>query len=66
MGIVQSCLLVDGVLYAVVAMLRADGVHTSHWGMWFPTPAYEVWLAADLMLCVAWKHTADGALLVLR
>ena len=65
-GLVQACLLVDGALYAVVETLRKQGAHTAHWGLWLSTSAHEVWIAASLKLCVAWKPAAGGAVLVLR
>ena len=65
-GIVQACLLVSGVLHAVVENLSQQGNHTIHWGLWRPSSTYEVWVAAPLTQSVAWRPADDGATLVLR
>lgn len=64
-GLVQTCLLIDGVLYAVVEILRRQGAHTANWGLWSATSVYAIWVASGLKLCVAWKAAPHAAVLVL-
>jgi hypothetical protein len=65
-GRVESCLAITGTLCVAVESLRPVGHQELHWGCWSPAGDYEIWMAASLQLCLAWKPAENGCLLVLR
>jgi hypothetical protein len=66
LGRIESCLAVNGTLCVAAESLRPVGEHTLHWGCWSPGGDYELWIAASLQLCLAWKPADHGTVLVLR
>lgn len=65
-GRVESCLAIGGILCVAIESLRRVGEHTLHWGCWVATGEYQVWIAASVQLCLAWKPAEHGCVLVLR
>jgi hypothetical protein len=59
-------LAITGTLCVAVESLRPVGHQELYWGCWSPAGDYEIWMAASLQLCLAWKPAENGCLLVLR
>lgn len=65
-GKVTACLLVGGILHAVVDSFTKEGNHTLHWGRWRMSGEQAVWIAASLHHCMAWRPALNDTVLVLR
>lgn len=65
-GRVESCLAIDGILCIAVDSLRPAPNGTPHWRYWHSVGDSEMWLAASVQLCLAWKPAERGFVLVLR
>ena len=65
-GTILACLLENGVLLVMVEAMTHTAVVSEHAASWMPSGNREIWRAAEVEQCLAWRPSVDGRLVVLN